>query len=218
MSSQQQIRHFADTFQKESNQLDILINNAGVLLNERQESEDGIEMTFAINTLGYFLLTNLLRPMLAKSPQGRIINVSSGGMYTAKIHVDDLQYEQRTYNGVQAYAETKRAEVILTQIWAQKVADTNIVVAAMHPGWANTKGVQDSLPLFQTVMRPLLRSSAQGGRHYHLVGGKPTVGKSRERAILVRSQGPFYPPTAENPKHATRDSAVLANLLCADWL
>jgi NAD(P)-dependent dehydrogenase (short-subunit alcohol dehydrogenase family) len=99
-------------------------------------------------------------------------------MYTAKLHVDDLQYEQRPYNGVQAYAETKRAEVVLTQIWAHKLADTNIFVAAMHPGWANTKSVQKSLPLFQAVMRPLLRSPAQGADTIVWLAANPHLGKA----------------------------------------
>lgn len=162
MSSQQQIREYVKAFHQKSGQMDVLINNAGVLLNDRRESEDGIEMTFAVNTLGYFLLTNLSLPLLRQSSHARIINVSSGGMYTTKIHVDDLQFLQRPYNGMKAYAETKRAEVILTEIWARKLANTNIFVSAMHPGWADTKAVKNSLPLFRTITRPLLRTPEQG--------------------------------------------------------
>jgi hypothetical protein len=83
-------------------------------------------------------------------------------MYAAKIHLDDLQFSQRRYNGVHAYAESKRAEVILTEIWARKLAGTTIFVSAMHPGWADTKAVKNSLPLFRTLTRPLLRTPEQG--------------------------------------------------------
>lgn len=162
MSSQRQIREYVRAFHEKSDRLDVLINNAGVLLNERQESEDGIEMTFAVNVLGYFLLTNLFIPFLQQSPYARVINVSSGGMYAAKLHLEDPQFAQRPYNGVQAYAETKRAEVIMTEIWAEKPAEAPVFFAAMHPGWADTKAVKNSLPLFWTLTRPLLRTPEQG--------------------------------------------------------
>ena len=72
----------------------------------------------------------------------QIINVSSGGMYTQRIHSDDLQMTREEFDGPTAYARTKRAQVILTQMWAERLQDTGVVVHAMHPGWANTRGRQ----------------------------------------------------------------------------
>ena len=140
----------------------ILVNNAGVLLPNRSETAEGIETTFATNLLGHFLLTNLLVPKLAASAPARIINVSSGGMYTERIVVNDLQNARGTYDGAKAYARTKRGQVILTELWAEALAPRGIVVHAMHPGWADTPGVATSLPRFYKLTKPLLRSPAQG--------------------------------------------------------
>lgn len=142
--------------------IDILVNNAGVLLPSRTETPEGIETTFATNLLGHFLLTNLLVPKLAQSGSARVINVSSGGMYTRRIAVDDLQNATGTYDGAKAYARTKRGQVILTELWAKALARLGIVVHAMHPGWADTPGVSTSLPRFYKATKPLLRTPAEG--------------------------------------------------------
>ncbi|MGD8317384.1 MAG: SDR family NAD(P)-dependent oxidoreductase [Myxococcales bacterium] len=157
LSSMAEIRSLAARIQ---GPIHLLINNAGVLVAERTETEEGFETTFATNLLGHFLLTNLLIDKL-ESP-ARIINVSSGGMYTQRIVVDDLQMKHGRYDGAVAYARTKRGQVILTQLWAEALGTRGIVVHAMHPGWADTPGVSSSLPRFYKVTRPLLRTPAQG--------------------------------------------------------
>jgi len=160
LSDQAEVRNFASSFQNRADRLDVLVNNAGVLLKERQTSIDGVEMTFAVNTLGYFLTMALLEPLLRNAPDARVINVSSGGMYLAKLNVDDLEWTERPYHGTKAYAETKRAEAILTRIWAQRLAGA-ATVNAMHPGWADTKAVRRGLPLFWMMTWPVLRNPAQ---------------------------------------------------------
>ena len=162
MSSQASVRAVVGRLLAQTRRLDVLINNAGVLLDERQTSADGLEMTFATNTLGYFLLTELLLPRLRASAPSRVINVSSGGMYLAKLAVDDLQFERRPYTGPKAYVESKRAEVLLTRWWAERLAGTGVVVQAMHPGWAATPSVERSLPRFFKGLWPFLRTPAQG--------------------------------------------------------
>lgn len=157
LSSMREIRDLASRIQ---GPLHLLVNNVGVLLPDRTETDEGFETTFATNLLGHFLLTKLLVDRL-EAP-GRIINVSSGGMYTQRIRVDDLQNRRGEYDGTIAYARTKRGQVILTQMWAEKLRDRGIVVHAMHPGWADTPGVSKSLPLFYKITKPLLRSPEQG--------------------------------------------------------
>ena len=120
----------------------MLVNNAGALASERTLSVDGIELTFATNVLGPFLLTNLLLPLLEQSKPARIVNVSSGGMYTQRIHLDDLQMDHEEFDGPTAYARAKRAQVILTELWAERLQDTGVVVHAMHPGWVDTPGLE----------------------------------------------------------------------------
>lgn len=157
LSSMGQIRGLAERLQRP---IHLLVNNAGVLVAKRTETEEGFETTFATNLLGHFLLTNLLIDRL--EPPARIINVSSGGMYTQRIVVDDLQMKRGRYDGTVAYARTKRGQIILTELWGDALRDRGIVVHAMHPGWADTPGVSSSLPRFYRITKPLLRTPAQG--------------------------------------------------------
>jgi dehydrogenase/reductase SDR family protein 12 len=162
LSSLASVREFARRFLEREPRQDVLINNAGALLSERETSVDGYELSFATNVLGPFLLTGLLLPLLEASVPSRIINVSSGGMYTQKLDVDDLQFEHKPFNGVTAYAQAKRAQVILTELWAEKLAGSGVTVNAMHPGWADTPGVQSSIPNFYRLTKRGLRSPEQG--------------------------------------------------------
>ena len=142
--------------------VDVLIHNAGLLPAERVETEDGIELTFATHVIGPFLLTKLLRPALAAAGGARVIWVSSGGMYTRRLNLEDYNWDQRDYDGVIAYAETKRAQVVLAEMWAEELRADGIVVNSMHPGWADTPGVQSSIPRFRQLTRAILRTPAQG--------------------------------------------------------
>jgi NAD(P)-dependent dehydrogenase (short-subunit alcohol dehydrogenase family) len=162
MSSLNSVRSFVSRFRKKEQQLDILINNAGVLLAEKGVSKEGYDLNFVTNILGPFLLTNLLIPVLKANAPSRIINVSSGGMYSQKLDVNDLQFKNKPFNGVKAYAQAKRAQVILTEIWSEKLADSGITVNAMHPGWVDTPGLRKSLPVFRRLMKKQLRTPQQG--------------------------------------------------------
>jgi dehydrogenase/reductase SDR family protein 12 len=157
LSLMSQIRALAERLEAP---IHLLVNNAGVLLPEREETDEGFERTFATNLLGHFLLTNLLADKL-EAP-ARIINVSSGGMYTQRIRPDDLEMKKGRYDGTVAYARTKRGQVILTELWAERFRDRGIVAHSMHPGWAATPGVSKSLPRFYKLTKPLLRSPEEG--------------------------------------------------------
>ena len=122
------------------------MNNAGSLLTERRTSLDGYEMTLSTMVLGPFALTRGLLPLLERSDDARVITVTSGGMYTQALHLDDLQMEQEPFRGTVAYARAKRAQVVLTRLWASQQRGTTVVVNAMHPGWADTPGIQPRSP------------------------------------------------------------------------
>lgn len=154
------VRSFVDRFGHDP--IDVLVHNAGVLPDDRVETDDGLELTFATHVAGPFLLTRLLRPNLEASSDGRVVWVSSGGMYTRRLQVDDPQWTHRSYDGVLAYAETKRAQVVLSEMFAEDFRGTNVTVNAMHPGWADTPAVRSSLPLFHRVTRLILRTPAEG--------------------------------------------------------
>lgn len=178
LSDLRSVRRFAQRFVAQASRLDVLVNNAGVMTEERTLSTDGIELTLATNVLGPFLLTGLLLPLLEQSAPARIITVSSGGMYTQRIRVDDLQSQRGDFDGTAVYARTKRAQVILTEAAAERLRRRGVVVHAMHPGWADTPGVQASLPRFYRVTRPFLRSPEQGADTIVWLGAAEEPGHS----------------------------------------
>lgn len=162
LSDLRSIRRFADHFVAHAPHLDVLVNNAGAMTQQRELSPHGIELTLATNVIGPFLLTNLLMPLIVRTAPARIVNVSSGGMYAQRIKTHDLQSARGRFDGATVYARTKRAQVILTELWAQQLAGTGIAVHAMHPGWVDTAGLRSSLPRFRKWTRPLLRTAAEG--------------------------------------------------------
>jgi NAD(P)-dependent dehydrogenase (short-subunit alcohol dehydrogenase family) len=195
------VRAFAERFTSQEARLDVLVNNAGTLSAKRTLSPDGIELTFATNVVGPFLLTKLLVELLERSAPARIINVSSGGMYAQRLRVDDLQSAAGAYDGAAVYARTKREQVILTELWAARLAGTGVVVHAMHPGWVDTPGLEASLPRFRTATRPLLRTPAQGADTIVWLGAA---------AEPARSSGGFWHDRRRRPTHLlpwTRESA-----------
>jgi dehydrogenase/reductase SDR family protein 12 len=147
---------------REAPRLRALVHNAGVMPAERTETADGHELTLATHVLGPHILTNALRGPLSADGNGRVVFVSSGGMYTQRLVLDDPEYTQGTYTPTTAYARTKRMQVHLAEAWAAEVAGEGIAVHSMHPGWADTPGVQTSLPHFQNATRSLLRSAEDG--------------------------------------------------------
>lgn len=157
-----EIRRLAQLIVDEEERIDVLVNNVGVLLPEREETEEGVERTLAVDLAGHFLLTNLLVPKLVESAPARVINVTSGGMYSERIRPGDLQFEVGEYRGTAAYARAKRGQVILTEMWAERLEGSGVTVHAMHPGWAKTAGVSQSLPVFDKLMGPFLRTPEQG--------------------------------------------------------
>lgn len=138
MSVQTQIRHLAQEFKSKYPRLDVLVNNAGAWITARQDSVDGIEMTFALNHLGYFLLTNLLLDTLRATAPARIINVSSYGHKAGQMNFDDLQFRWR-YDGMQAYRQSKLANVLFTYELARRLAGTGVTVNAVNPGLVATR-------------------------------------------------------------------------------
>ena len=139
----------------------ILVHNAGALSKSFDVTAQGIERTTAVQLVGPFLLTTLIRDQL-RAGSARVVWVTSGGMYAEPLDVAWLESPARDYNGVRAYAKVKRAQVSLIAEWAPRLAPLGITMTTMHPGWVNTPGVRHSLPMFSRLMGPLLRTPAQG--------------------------------------------------------
>ena len=162
LSLMSEVRDLAGRLLANEDSIHVLINNAGTLFTERTVTAEGIDSTLATNLLGHFLLTNLLIPRLVESAPARIINVSSGGMYSQRISISNLQNDRGEYKGSAAYARTKRGQVIVTEMWADRLRGQGVTVNAMHPGWADTPGVVQSLPTFHKITKPFLRTPAEG--------------------------------------------------------
>jgi len=192
VSSIASVRAYAERFE---GPLHLLIHNAGVMPDEREESEDGNELTLSTHVLGPHLLTALLRPALKEGAPSRVIWVASGGMYGQKLRIDDLQTERDTYRPAVVYARTKRAQVILAQEWAERLRGDGIVVHAAHPGWVDTPGVDRWLPKFKALTRPLLRTPEQGADTFVWVAASERAG---------RSTGMFWHDREPRPLHYIR--------------
>ena len=164
-----QVRRLGDSVLAAEPRLDALVHNAGALLPTRTLSPQDHEVSFASMVLAPALLTEDLLPLLTRSAEpaatpprlSRVVLVSSGGMYTQRLDVDDPE-SSHAYTGSRAYAKAKRAQVVLAQRWAARWRDRGIVVHAMHPGWAATPGVHASLPTFERIVGPLLRTPDEG--------------------------------------------------------
>ncbi|HEX5808997.1 MAG TPA: SDR family oxidoreductase [Anaerolineales bacterium] len=164
LSSQEDIRRLVEQFKSKYSQLHVLLNNAGAAFMKRQLSVDGIEMTFALNHLAPFLLTNLLLDRLKASAPARIINVSSGAHTSGKIEFDNLQGE-RVY-GFGAYPNAKLATILYTVELARRLEGTGVTVNALHPGVTATGFGRNNgrvMAALVSILAPLfMRSPAKG--------------------------------------------------------
>ncbi|MCA9771262.1 MAG: SDR family NAD(P)-dependent oxidoreductase [Myxococcales bacterium] len=198
------IRAFAGRF--EPRRVDVLVHNAGVLPDARTESHEGLELTVATHCVGPHLLTKLLRPKLEAAPGARVLWMSSGGMYARRLDLHDFQWKRRAYDGVTAYAQTKRAQVILSEMWAHHLRHSRIVSHAMHPGWADTGSVRASLPRFWKLTRRILRTPAEGADTAVWLAVCPRVQDTSGLFWFDRAPRPTHlvPWTRESKRDRTR--------------
>jgi NAD(P)-dependent dehydrogenase (short-subunit alcohol dehydrogenase family) len=177
LSSQAEVRRLADEFRSKYQHLHVLLNNAGAVFIQRQLSVDGIEMTFALNHLAYFLLTNLLLDTLKASAPARIINVSSGAHTNGKIDFDNLQGE-RGYTA-NAYSHSKLANILFTVELARRLEGTGVTANALHPGFVATGFAKNNGWLIAAVIgivAPLIaRSPAKGAETSIYLAASPEV-------------------------------------------
>jgi dehydrogenase/reductase SDR family protein 12 len=199
MGDLESVRSACASIQQQFTHIDVLIHNAGALLNTRELSPQGIEQTVASHVVGPFLMTTLLLPLLKG---GRVVTVSSGGMYTSGLPAFDkgetLEMPAHKYGGSKQYAIAKRAQVTLTEMWATRESQTEFV--SMHPGWADTPGVQESIPGFRRVTAPILRTASEGA---------DTIAWLAVVNPLPKASGTFWSDREVRPTHKTPQSQKL---------
>ncbi len=177
LTVQDEVRRLAEELRERHNQLEVLVNNAGLVLSERTETPDGIETQLAINHLAPFLLTNLLLDLLKESAPSRIVTVSSDAHRWAKIDLDDLQSRKR-YRGMQVYGKTKLANIMFTYELAERLEGTGVTANCMHPGGVNTNfGNNQGGPmnLLFRLFKPFMRSPEQGADTLIYLASSPEV-------------------------------------------
>jgi len=182
LSVQAQVRHVAAEFQQTYERLDVLINNAGAFFFERQVSAEGIEMTWALNHLNYFLLTHLLLDRLKASAPARIVNVASDAHERGKLNFADLEGKQK-YRSFGAYAQSKLANLLFTYELARRLAGSGVTVNALHPGFIASNFAMDNFRgwrrplgwLFRGVQRFTARSPQQGAATILYLATDPAV-------------------------------------------
>jgi retinol dehydrogenase 12 len=183
LSVQSEIRAVADTFRERFDRLDVLVNNAGGYFRKRQVSRDGIELTWALNHLGYFLLTHQLLDLLKGSAPARVVSVSSEAHRRARINFEDLEGRRR-YRGFEAYGQSKLANVLFTYELARRLDGTSVTANAVHPGFvatrfghSDTEGFTDRLfdAGMTLVQRLMALSPEEGAQTSIYVASSPEV-------------------------------------------
>ena len=163
LASLASVRAFAATMLERHPSIHGLVNNAGVMNTPQGKTADGFESQFGTNHLGHYLLTELLLPALQKGAPSRVVNVSScfhdvANGREGRIYFDDLNFERRRYDGWEAYAQSKLANVLHARQLGKRLAGTGVTTASVHPGWVRTNLIRHSMPVWaQNLLAPVLR-------------------------------------------------------------
>lgn len=206
-TSQESIRALAAQVQAQVPRLQVLVNNAGAAFKERRLTRDGIEMTFAVNHLGYFLLTSLLEDLLARSAPARVVTVSSVSHRRGTLDLDDLGFSRGGYFIMKAYNRSKLANVLFAGELARRLADRGVTSNSLHPGrvatniWSGAPAW--AKPLIALLLRPFMLTPEQGGRFIVELAMDPALAEVSGRYF---EQGRMVPPAplAQDPALARR--------------
>lgn len=206
LSSMADVRRVGAEILAKHDRIDVLVNNAGALLMERQQTKDGFEATFATNHLAYFLLTKLLLDAVEKAPAGRIVNVASEAHRRGSLKLDDLMGEKR-YVGWAAYSTSKLANILFTTELARRLEGTSVTANSLHPGVIasgfarNNKGI---VGLLAKLAAPFLMSSEDGAKTTIFLATDPSV---------AGVSGKYFAKSKEaKPSRAARDASLAKRL------
>lgn len=190
LASLDSVREFVAGFLKDYHRLDLLINNAGIWENKRNESEDGIERNFAVNHLAHFLLTLSLLDILKNSAPARIVNVSSEAHRQGKINFEDLEYKKK-FSGLGSYAQSKLANILFTKKLSQKLKGTGVTVNCLHPGVVSTNLFNKMPDILVSIFKLFMISPEKGAQTSIYLALSPEVeGISGEYFVKSKKKKP----------------------------
>lgn len=206
LTSLQSVRELAAAFKARYPRLDVLLNNAGLIIDRREVTGDGLEATMATNHFAPFLLTNLLLDVLKASAPSRIINVSSDAHRTGKVDFEDLQSE-RGYSGFRVYGTSKLANILFTRALAKRLQGTGVTANALHPGVVRTGFGHNAKGFFRHLVKlaaPFMISAEKGARTSVYLASSPEVESV--------SGEYFYKLRPKKTSSAARDDALAERL------
>lgn len=212
-ASQASIRRLAEEVKRRTGRLHVLVNNAGAVNAERRLSQDGLELTFAVNHLGYFLLTNLLLDLMARSAPARVVSVASAAHRRGRMDWDDLQGE-RGYSGWKAYGQSKLANILFTRELARRLRGTGVTANCAHPGVVATGFGRDGRGLLGVAVRlaaPFLLTPERGADTVVWLASAPEVASVSGQYFARRRPAPET-AEARDPEAAQRLWAVSERL------
>ena len=205
MSSQKSIYEMSEKIKNDYEKIDVLINNAGVIKRECELSVDGYEMTYAVNYLGVFMLTNALLPLLKNAPKARIINLSSELYKSGKASLENLDCPKK-FNGNKIYSDTKLLVLMFTKELTNRLKDTNITVNALHPGVIGTDVFREYPKFVSTILNWFISTPQEGA--------KPTIYLATSQEVEGISGEYFNKTKRADTIPITKDSNMLKTL----WL
>jgi NAD(P)-dependent dehydrogenase (short-subunit alcohol dehydrogenase family) len=207
LSSQRQIRELARSYQSGHPALHVLVNNAGVIMDNRALTEDGIEMTFAVNYLAYFLLTNLLLDLLKKSAPARIVNLTSMVHRTVSLDFHNLQGEKH-YNRDLAYAQSKLADAVFSHDLGRRLEGTGVSVNCVCPGAVSSRLWENSSRIVNGIFKSFMKGPREGAKlpvylasaaelegltcRYFQTGQHLRLGRVNTKGTMTRSSAETY--------------------------
>lgn len=178
-ASQASVRALADAVRSRADRLDVLVNNAGGVNKARTVTADGIETTFAVNHLGYFLLTNLLLDLVVKSAPARVVTVASVGHRRGTLDFEDLGFERGGYSIMRAYSRSKLANILFANELARRRAGSGVTSNSLHPGSVDTNIWSGAplwaKPIIQVLLRPFFISAEKGGERIVQLAASPEL-------------------------------------------
>jgi retinol dehydrogenase-14 len=206
-ADQAAVRRLAEDLLKTCDRIDVLVNNAGTVFSRRTETVDGIEATLAVNHLGGFLLTELLRDRLVESAPARVVFTSSAGHYSGTMDLDDLGFEHG-YSVMRAYGRSKLANVLTARVLARRLEGTGVTVTSLHPG-AIATNIWSGAPWFA---RPVLAVLKRWKMESPEVGGSRLAYLAASPEVEGESGGYYQRNRLREPSDLARDDALAERL------